>query len=70
MNNWCNIYCVYGVPFANPCILLWVMGTNKYHLQWFLHWALQFYPLLTLLDGGTYKLIFTCVRRMRVQYKE
>ena len=30
-------------------------GPTKYPLQWFLHRVLRFYPLVSLLDGGTYK---------------
>ena len=42
-----------GILSLTPCRLLRGKGPLKYPLQWFLHWALQFYALVSLLGGGT-----------------
>ena len=39
--------------FTNPLQTSAGEGGPQYPLQWFLHWALWFYPLVALLGGGT-----------------
>ena len=42
--------------FLNNATIKTRIPKQVYHLQWFLHRALRFYPVVSLLGRGTYKI--------------